>query len=285
MTQRIARRDVPLLGLLTPALGIAVAILVWWGITVLPLASDGFLARFAPAPTAAAMFHLVSTGRLWPNLLASLRRVLVGLAISAVVGFPIGLLVGGAPSFARASGPVFQFIRMVSPLSWTPLAIILLGVGDAPVYALVAIAGIWPIVMNTAAGVHALDRRWLAVARALGANRWELALTVVWPGIRPHVLTGMRLSVGLAWIVLVPAEMLGVDSGLGYAILDARDRLAYGELMAVILVIGLCGFGLDTAARLLFSERRRQRRSVTPLPSETVTSVAAAGPISSARSR
>jgi hypothetical protein len=81
--------------------------------------------------------------------------------------------------------------------------------------------------------------------------------TVVWPGIRPHLLTGLRLAVGLAWLILVPAEMLGVDSGLGYFILNTRDRLAYGDLMAAILVIGACGFVIDSAARWAFHERRR----------------------------
>lgn len=167
-------------------------------------------------------------------------------------------------AFARLSGPVFQFIRMVSPLSWTPLAIILLGVGDAPVYFLIAIGALWPIALNASAGVAALDPRWGMVSRSLGATPAEVLRTVVWPGIRPHVLTGLRLAVGLAWLILVPAEMLGVDSGLGYFTLNTRDRLAYGDLMAAILVIGACGFAIDSAARWAFRERRRPSPAVSP---------------------
>jgi NitT/TauT family transport system permease protein len=244
-----------------PLAGLVIVLVLWWLATKVLVPPYAFLARFAPDRAFAALVRLLATGQLWPHLITSLRRVLVGLAISAALGIPLGLLVGTFPLFARMSGPVFQFIRMVSPLSWTPLAIILLGVGDAPVYFLIAVACIWPIALNTSAGVAALDPRWLTVGRSLGATRWELLRAIVWPGIRPSVLTGLRLAVGVAWVILVPAEMLGVNSGLGYFVLNTRDRLAYADLMAAILVIGACGFCLDGAARWLFRERRRVRPS------------------------
>ncbi len=240
------------------ALGIVLFVGLWWASLALLVPETSFLARFAPDRTVQALSNLVVTGQLWPHLVASIRRIVVGLALSVLVGLPLGLAIGSLQLFARLSGPVFQFVRMVSPLSWTPLAIILLGVGDAPVYFLIAIAGVWPIMMNTSAGVAALDRRWITLGWSLRGTRWEIARTIVWPGIRPHVLTGLRLTVGLAWIVLVPAEMLGVDSGLGYFVLDTRDRLAYSELMAAIVVIGLCGFLIDSLTRWLFRERRRR---------------------------
>lgn len=240
-----------------PVAGLAVLLALWWlGTTVLTDESS-FVRRFAPADAFEALLSLVTSGELWPHLLASMRRVLVGLAISAAVGVPVGLLVGSSRAVTQLSSVSFQFLRMISPLSWTPLAIILFGIGDMPVYFLVAIGAVWPVILNTAAGVAALDPRWLAVGRSLGADRRELVTSIVWPGIRSHMLTGLRLSVGLAWIILVPAEMLGVDSGLGYLILDSRDRLAYGDVMAVILVIGLCGCALDLGARWLFRTRRR----------------------------
>lgn len=260
------------LELALPIAGIWLVFVLWWASIALLVPPTSFLARFGPEKALAALVHLLATGQLWPHLFTSLRRVLVGLALSATVGIPVGLAVGSLPVFARLSGPVFQFIRMVSPLSWTPLAIILLGVGDAPVYFLIAIGAVWPIVLNTSAGVAALDPRWVTVGRSLGANRWEIMRTIIWPGIRPSVLTGLRLAVGLSWVILVPAEMLGVDSGLGYFILNTRDRLAYAELMAAILVIGCCGFLIDSAARTLFRERRRSARpsppQLPPQPSE-----------------
>ncbi len=276
---RLERR---LLDVALPAVGVGLAVAVWWAVAAWLAPASSFLARFAPDGALAALVHLVTTGELWPHLATSLRRVLVGLAIGAVIGVPLGLAIGRLPAFARLTGPVFQFVRMVSPLSWTPLAIILLGVGDAPVYFLIAVGGVWPITLNTSAGVAALDPRWSMVARSLGANRREVLRTIVWPGIRPHVLTGLRLAVGLAWLILVPAEMLGVDSGLGYFILNTRDRLAYGDLMAAILVIGACGFVIDSAARRAFCERRRQpsatARAATGSPPEVVSGSGSGSP-------
>ncbi len=124
----------------------------------------------------------------------------------------------------------------------------------------------WPIVLATAAGVAGIDRGWLLVARSLRANRLETVRTIVWPGIQGDVLTGIRLATGTAWIVLVPAEMLGVDSGLGYFILNARDRFAYGELVATIIVIGAIGLALDRVTSRLLTPRRRRRPERGPRP-------------------
>jgi NitT/TauT family transport system permease protein len=106
--------------------------------------------------------------------------------------------------------------------------------------------------------VRQLDARWLQLARSLSATRWETLTRIVVPGVLGHVLTGVRLAIGILWIVLVPCEMLGVSAGLGYVILDTRDRLAYSELMAMVLLIGLLGFLLDAAARLLYRLLARQ---------------------------
>jgi NitT/TauT family transport system permease protein len=117
---------------------------------------------------------------------------------------------------------------------------------------LIAIAAVWPVTMNTVSGVRALDPNWGLLARSLGATPIEILKTIVIPGIRPHVLTGIRLALGVAWIVLVPAEMLGVDSGLGYQILNARDQLSYDLLAGIMLLIGLIGFAMDWLAQALF---------------------------------
>jgi NitT/TauT family transport system permease protein len=166
-------------------------------------------------------------------------------------GVPLGVLTGLSKRFAKGTTPLFQFLRMVSPLSWMPIAVMVLGVGDAPVYFLLAFAAVWPMLLNTAAGVAQLDPNWLLLARSLSATRRETVLHVVLPGITAQILTGVRLAIGIIWIVLVPAEMLGVSAGLGYFILDTRDRLAYDELMAAIVLIGALGYALDLAARWL----------------------------------
>jgi NitT/TauT family transport system permease protein len=126
-----------------------------------------------------------------------------------------------------------------------------LGVGDAPVYFLLAFAAVWPLMLSTAAGVAQLDPNWMLLARSLSATRWEVIWRLVLPGITAQILTGVRLAIGIIWIVLVPAEMLGVSAGLGYFILDTRDRLAYSELTAAIILIGLLGYALDYAARFV----------------------------------
>jgi NitT/TauT family transport system permease protein len=204
---------------------------------------------FGPWPAAQAGWGLVTGGELWSHALRSLQRLGLGLVIALAIGVPLGLAVGLSKAFAQATTPLFQFLRMVSPLSWMPLAVIALGVGDAPVVFLLSFAALWPIVLNTAAGVAALDPNWLLLGRSLSATRRELVGRIVLPGITEHVLTGVRLALGLLWIVIVPAEMLGVSAGLGYFILDTRDRLAYSELMAVIVFIGAIGWALDAAAR------------------------------------
>jgi NitT/TauT family transport system permease protein len=235
-----------------PLAGLAVALLVWslgigWLAQGTPIAE-----AFAPGSSLAALLRLFEDGTIVPHMWTSLRRVAVALLFACAVGIPLGVLTGAVRRFAMATSPLFQLLRMISPLSWMPLAVMFLGIGDAPVYFLLSFAAVWPILLNTAAGVGALDRNWLMLAHSLSATRWETISRIVLPGITAHVLTGIRLAIGIIWIVLVPAEMLGVSSGLGYFILDTRDRLAYSELMAVIVLIGVLGFLLDTIARLAY---------------------------------
>lgn len=242
-------------GLLLAVAGLAITVVLWWAAVELMKDDKPFLAKFAPRPTFDALVDLLRSGDIWADVRASLRRVVIALVLATAIGVPLGVAIGNSHRFRVAAAPTFQFLRMVSPLAWTPLAIIVLGVGDSPVLFLLVIGGIWPIMLNTASGVQSIDPRWLSVGRSLGASRTEVFQTITWPAIRPHVLTGIRLSVGISWVILVPAEMLGVDSGLGYAILDARDRLAYSEMMAVVLIIGFVGMLIDTVARTLLSER------------------------------
>ncbi len=246
------------------AAGLLLALGIWWSVTDVVAAEGSLLARFSPIDAVPALLALFTQGAGITHLVVTVERLLGGLAIAVALGVPIGVAIGRSTRLAELTGPLFQFLRMVSPLAWTPIAIVLLGVGDAPVIFLVAVAAVWPVLLGAAAGVHALEPGWLQVAASLGATRREQLTTIVLPGIRAHLATGLRVALGTAWIVIVPAEMLGVDSGLGYAVLDARDRLRYDELMGVVLVIGLLGFVLDAIAqRLTRPSRRRQRRDGT----------------------
>jgi len=234
-------------------MGILLMLGIWWLMTV-PFSAPGSMGpRFAPGPSLSTLVELLQGREIWIHIAASLQRVAVGLGCALLVGVPLGLLLG-ASSFMNATlSPAFQFLRMISPLSWMPIAVMAFGVGDKPVYFLLAFAAMWPIMLNTLAGVKQLDARWMQLAQSLSATRWETLKGVIIPGILGHVLTGTRLAIGIVWIVLVPCEMLGVSAGLGYFILDTRDRLAYHELMATVVLIGLLGFLLDTAFRELYS--------------------------------
>jgi len=233
-----------------PLAGLALAVLLWnLGVIALEMRTP-IAAAFSPWNTAQALVRLLEGHDIWVHMALSLKRVGIALAIAIAVGVPLGIAVAMSKTFARGSTPLFQLLRMVSPLSWMPIAVMVLGVGDAPVYFLLAFAAVWPIMLNTVAGVAQLDPNWILLARSLSATRFELVWRVVLPGITAHILTGVRLAIGIIWIVLVPAEMLGVSAGLGYFILDTRDRLAYSELTATIILIGVLGYLLDFLARV-----------------------------------
>lgn len=237
--------------------GLVVTVAVWWAFTHAAAGANSMIAAFQPERVPGAIGSLWERGVILQDAATSLWRLICGMAIAVVIGFPLGLLIGSSQRFRWSSAPPVQFLRMVSPLSWAPVAVALFGVGHAPVIFLVAIAAIWPVAMNTASGVAAMDPLHVRVARTLGATRPEILRTVVLPSIRPFTMTGVRLALGIAWVVIVPAEMLGVSSGLGYEILNARDRLAYDEMLVVILLIGLIGILLDSFAQWVLRDRSR----------------------------
>ncbi|MEK6354033.1 MAG: ABC transporter permease [Burkholderia cenocepacia] len=240
--------------------GLVATVAVWWAAIHL-LTEPGSLGRqFAPDSAFASLRSLCADDQLLEHALVSLRRIGVGLGAALLAGVPLGLLLGRVRWVERMLSPTFQFLRMVSPLSWMPLAVMSFGIGDRAIYFLLGFAALWPVLMSTAAGVTQIDRRWLQLGASLAATRRELLVHIVLPAIAGPLLNGIRLAIGILWIVLVPAEMLGVNAGLGYLILDTRDRLAYAELTAVIVVIGALGFTLDGIARgltraLLASDR------------------------------
>jgi NitT/TauT family transport system permease protein len=232
--------------------GLLVVLVLWWIGTDLLAPAEGFARHFSPTHAIASLAELFVHSDLNIHILVSLRRVLVGLGFALLIGVPLGLAVGSYKLLNAATSPAFQFLRMISPLSWMPIAVMLFGVGDEPIYFLLTFAAVWPILLNTADGVRRLQPSWLRLADSLSATRWETLWYVVVPGVLGHVLIGLRLAIGIVWIVLVPCEMLGVSAGLGYFILDTRDRLAYSELMAMVLIIGVLGFALDAGARGLY---------------------------------
>ncbi|AVV45210.1 ABC transporter permease [Streptomyces sp. P3] len=244
---------------LAPVIGVAAALLLWWFVTEVLAATGSMLHDFAPAPTWDALVALLRNGSVFDDATSSLWRLTAGLALAAVAGILSGAAIGSRRIVERGTRPVLMFLRMISPLSWAPVAISLFGIGDSPVIALVAATAVWPILMSTADGVRRIDPDHLRVARGLGATWWEVVRSVTWPSAQPYLLSGIRMAIGISWVVLVPAEMLGVTSGLGYAILNAKDQLAYSDITALILIIGLIGYAIDAQARWLLQPRRERK--------------------------
>lgn len=226
-------------------------LLAFWQIGSLILAQTMPLANML-APTAAlgSLKTLLLGGQLWEHIFASLQRVGVGLGFALLIGVPVGFALGLSRKTEQTASPAFQFLRMISPLSWMPVVVMLFGIGNAPIYFLLAFAAVWAIILNTASGVKTINPQWLELGRSLSATKSEMLLKIMLPAVLGDILNGLRLAIGIVWVVLVPCEMLGVNEGLGYFILDTRDRLAYAELMAAIVLIGLIGWALDSAARL-----------------------------------
>jgi len=234
---------------------IASAITLWWFLTAVVWADNRVLASVGPGDAIPAMWDMLTSSDGWSDIRASLGRLLLGLLIAFVIGVPLGILFGSYPAVEDAATPIVNFLRMISPLAWAPLVIVAFGVGTKPVVFLIAITAVWPLVLGTSAGVRAIQPGWRAVTTSLGATSSESLRLVTVPAVRGHVLTALRLALGVAWIVLVPAEMLGVDSGLGYAVLNARDQLDYAALGGTVLLIGVIGFVLDTTFRTLLRQR------------------------------
>ena len=234
-------------GLLHAAIGMAGLFALWWvgGRMVAGSPNMFAFADFAPEPALSRLWEMVQSGEAWAMTAPSLMRVGYGLGIAIAIGVPLGIAIGRIPVLRAITNIPFQFLRMISPLSWMPLAVMAFATWDAAIVFLIAVAAVWPIVFATASGVRRIDAAWLKVARNLGAKPWHMLTAVILPAVAVDILTGIRLALGVAWIVLVPAEYLGVTSGLGYAINDARDTLEYDRLAATVVIIGVIGFALD----------------------------------------
>jgi NitT/TauT family transport system permease protein len=216
---------------------------------------------FGPIPTFQAFPTLISQGTIGRAVQSSGYRLGVGLLLAIAIGVPVGIIMGRSRAFRELSNTPFQLLRMISPLSWEPIAVIVFPQWDQAIIFLIAIASVWPVAFATSAGLAKVDPAWFKVARNLGAKPWHMLTQIILPAIAFDVLTGVRLALGVAWIVLVPAEFLGVTSGLGYSIEDARETLSYNHLTAMVLVIGIIGFMLDSICMGLINRFSWHRQS------------------------
>ncbi|RZA36559.1 MAG: ABC transporter permease [Lysobacteraceae bacterium] len=231
-----------------PLLVLAAIVAIWWAAIVY----SGSLIFPSPQQVASGALELARDGTLWQHIGASLIRVATGFLLALVVALPLGLWMGRVDGAYRTLNPVFQIMRPISPIAWIPIAILWFGVGDvAPVF-LIFLAAVFPLIVQTSAGVHAIDGRYLRAAENFGVPRAKLFRQVIVPAVLPEVLTGMRIALGVAWLVVVAAEMIVRSSGLGFLIMDARNAgNRYDLVVAAMIIIGLIGLGLDVLMRRL----------------------------------
>lgn len=238
------RRD----AILLPA-AVAVAFVAAWHGAVVASGSDIFPTPFA---VAAGLAELARKGVLLRYVVASLFRVSTGFLLGIVVGVPFGLVIGWFARAYAAFNPMIQVFRPISPIAWIPVAILWFGVSDlAPIF-LIFLASVFPIATSSAAAVQNIQLVHLRAARNFGLSGLALFRKVILPAAMPQILTGLRIALGVAWLVVVAAEMIAVSSGLGYLIIDARNAgKRYDLVVAGMVLIGLIGLGLDTLVRRL----------------------------------
>ncbi len=234
-------------GIYIEVAGLLAFALLWCVFSYFLFAKQGseHLHGFLPLPTFKALIDSMTRSYFWLSAWASFRRVFAGIFIASVIGVPIGIIIGYYPIIRKFTYSPIQFVRMISPLSWMPVALLVFTSFESAVTFLIVMACVCPIILNTAIGVLNVNPQWIKMAMNQGAGHIQLIRTIIIPYSIPYMLTSIRLALGIAWIVLVPAEFLGVSNGLGYLINDARDTMEYDRLMAMIIAIGILGFSLD----------------------------------------
>lgn len=233
---------------LWPILVVAFLVGVWWAV----VRFSG--TRIFPGPWEVVLgtIYLAKQGVLLHYIAASVMRVTVGYFGAAAVAIPLGVAMGWSAGLYRALNPVVQMLRPISPIAWIPLAILWFGVGNASPIFLIFLSSFFPMVVGTIAGVHSVERQFIRAAENFGITGLRLLRQVVIPAAMAQIVTGMRIGLGVAWLVVVAAEMVAINSGLGYLIIDARNAgNRYDLVVAGMVFIGIIGFCLDIAMRRL----------------------------------
>ncbi|MDZ7954758.1 MAG: nitrate ABC transporter permease [Nostoc sp. DedQUE12b] len=246
-TKPVVVRDVFFL----PVLGFLGIIVLWW---IVALANHELM----PTPPEALIanldyilnpFYQRGPGNLGIGwlLIASLRRVLVGFLLGAVVAIPLGFLIGMSRPAMLALNPIIQIFKPVSPLAWLPIALAIFNLADPSAIFVIFITSLWPTIINTALGVSSVPKDYLDVARVLEMPRWRRITKIIWPASLPYIFTGLRISLGIAWLVIVAVEMLTGGIGIGFFVWDEWSRLNLSSVFLAVLVIGVTGLILDFA--------------------------------------
>ena len=232
-----------------------VLLLVWQGLSFIKVIPSHLLP--SPITILFGLKDLMVIGMppghlLYYHVLYSLYRVTLGFAFAALLGIPLGLLMGGSPRLRRIINPVIELVRPIPPLAWIPIAILWFGIGMKSAAFIIFLGAFFPILLNTVSGVVSINPIYFEVARTLNAKQKDIFFKVLLPGSIPSIFVGMRIGVGIGWMTLVAAEFTGVKSGygLGYMIMTARDIQRPDEILAGMLIIGLIGVLINSALRL-----------------------------------
>ncbi len=185
------------------------------------------------------------------NILFSLERVAVGFGLAALVGIPLGFIIGRFEFFSRMFSPLISLLKPVSPLAWLPIGLLVFKSANPAAIWTIFICSIWPMVVNTAVGVQRVPQDYLNVARVLNLSEWKVITRILFPAVLPYLLTGVRLSVGTAWLVIVAAEMLTGGVGIGFWVWDEWNNLNVKHIIIAIFVIGIVGLLLEQALMLV----------------------------------
>jgi NitT/TauT family transport system permease protein len=248
-SQRQAPKNRPrrsLASVLLP-LGVAAVFLLVWDLAVRLTGTNLFP---TPLEVAAGIVELVRKGLLLKYIAASLFRITWGFLLAVVVGVPFGLVLGWFRPARQAFNPMIQVFRPISPIAWIPVAIIWFGVTDAAPVFLIFLASVFPITVSAMAAVRNVQPVYLRAAQNFGLSGFELFRRVIFPATLPQIITGLRIALGIAWLVVVAAEMIAANSGLGYLIIDARNAgKRYDLVVAGMVLIGLIGWLLDVLMR------------------------------------
>jgi NitT/TauT family transport system permease protein len=230
-------------------IGSAILLLLIWHYSVVWTHTKVF-----PSPLAVekGIAELARKHILWTDIVDSLRRVAIGFLSAALVGIPLGLWLGWKPQVNQVINPLIQLLRPISPLAWTPVAIVLLGVGEKPAVFLIFLGALFPILLSCINGVASVPTVFRRAGENFGLSTGQLLTRVVFPSALPQILIGARIALGIAWLVVVAGEMIAVDSGLGYLVIDSRNSgKRYDLVVAAMLIIGLIGLLMDFGMRRL----------------------------------
>ncbi len=188
------------------------------------------------------------------NVLYSLKRVGIGFGLAALIGIPMGFIIGRFTTMSRIANPIINLLRPVSPLAWLPLGLYVFKAADPSAIWVIFICSIWPMILNTAEGVRNVPKDYLNVARVLNLSEWQIATKILFPATLPNILTGVKLAVGTAWLVIVAAEMLTGGVGIGFWLWDEWNNLKIESIIIAIFIIGIVGLLLEQALMLIASK-------------------------------